>query len=451
MRLTARFTIPLLFLTLPFSASAVTAAELSAQVSALLQQVQALQQYFASQSGTAAGTGTNTGTSNSATCPQLGRALSVGSEGTDVTQLQTFLAADPSIYPEGKVTGYYGALTQAAVQRFQAQQSIVSSGSPESTGYGRVGPRTIAAIAQVCGTSSVNSPSSNDFGAVMQVTPITGAAPLHVVIQVTVNTTNTCAGAIYSLDFGDGTTPQPIPSSAGVCQPQSISLSHVYQYGGAYQVKLSSGSHLTYTTISVTGTTAPGAASAATQANIQVADSTFTPATLSVPSGTTINWINGGVVPHTVTANNNSFESGSIAPGQSYSVRFDQPGTYQYYCKFHGAPGSGMTGIITVTQAAAATGAGGGTGETSYGALDITLAGKRATAKFNTAGSCDPFSLEWGDDSNQVLRTTGYSDCSNSENLTLAHTYADPGTFTVTLGRGPGLAKEDTKAITIAN
>lgn len=52
------------------------------------------------------------------------------------------LAEDAAIYPEGKVTGYYGTLTQAAVERFQVKYQIVSSGTPETTGYGQVGPTT---------------------------------------------------------------------------------------------------------------------------------------------------------------------------------------------------------------------------------------------------------------------------------------------------------------------
>jgi len=72
--------------------------------------------------------------------------LDFGSSGSQVTELQTYLATSASIYPEGLITGYYGPLTQAAVQRFQAAQGIVSSGSPTTTGYGRVGPMTIARL-----------------------------------------------------------------------------------------------------------------------------------------------------------------------------------------------------------------------------------------------------------------------------------------------------------------
>ncbi|MDB5224531.1 MAG: protein of unknown function with transrane region [Candidatus Adlerbacteria bacterium] len=88
----------------------------------------------------------------------LTRSLDMGATGSDVTSLQTFLAADVSLYPEGLVTGYFGSLTRAAIQRFQAKNGIVSSGTAASTGYGRVGPSTMAAInAQMSGGSTSNT------------------------------------------------------------------------------------------------------------------------------------------------------------------------------------------------------------------------------------------------------------------------------------------------------
>ena len=72
--------------------------------------------------------------------------LDFGATGADVTSLQNYLATNGSIYPEGLITGYFGSLTQAAVQRFQNAQGIVTSGTPATTGYGRVGPTTLARI-----------------------------------------------------------------------------------------------------------------------------------------------------------------------------------------------------------------------------------------------------------------------------------------------------------------
>jgi alpha-L-arabinofuranosidase len=68
----------------------------------------------------------------------------------EVSKLQRFLSQYPDIYPEGLITGYFGALTQKAVQRWQASRAVVSSGSPETTGFGIVGPKTALSIKNVC-------------------------------------------------------------------------------------------------------------------------------------------------------------------------------------------------------------------------------------------------------------------------------------------------------------
>lgn len=76
----------------------------------------------------------------------IGSQLDIGARGSNVTNLQVFFADNAAIYPEGLVTGYFGVLTQAAVRRFQVLYGIVSSGTPSTTGYGRVGPTTLARI-----------------------------------------------------------------------------------------------------------------------------------------------------------------------------------------------------------------------------------------------------------------------------------------------------------------
>ncbi|PIQ68030.1 MAG: hypothetical protein COV91_06280 [Candidatus Taylorbacteria bacterium CG11_big_fil_rev_8_21_14_0_20_46_11] len=72
--------------------------------------------------------------------------LDLGDRGSEVTELQTYLSTDAQLYPSGLVTGYFGQLTKAGVERFQSAQGIVSSGTSATTGYGRVGPRTQVAL-----------------------------------------------------------------------------------------------------------------------------------------------------------------------------------------------------------------------------------------------------------------------------------------------------------------
>jgi len=77
----------------------------------------------------------------------------------------------------------------------------------------------------------------------------------------------------------------------------------------------------------------------------------FTPGTLTIPAGTTITWTNADGFAHTVTADNGSFDSGFFGAGQSFSMTFDTPGTYFYYCIPHGSPGGfGMAGVVDVEE-----------------------------------------------------------------------------------------------------
>ncbi len=75
--------------------------------------------------------------------------LQRGSFGSEVTQLQLVLKSDPTLYPEGLVTGYFGVLTERAVQRFQIRYNIVTSGTPDPAGFGVVGPLTRAKLNEV--------------------------------------------------------------------------------------------------------------------------------------------------------------------------------------------------------------------------------------------------------------------------------------------------------------
>ena len=71
--------------------------------------------------------------------------LSFGSRGADVVALQNFLIGR-QLFASGSATGYFGKLTLAALQAYQRSKAIVSSGSPATTGYGALGPRTRATM-----------------------------------------------------------------------------------------------------------------------------------------------------------------------------------------------------------------------------------------------------------------------------------------------------------------
>jgi len=90
--------------------------------------------------------------------------LSAGMSGENVVALQEFLAAQPEIYPEGLVTGYFGSLTEKAVQRFQEKNGVVSGGETATTGYGVFGPKTREKAAAVVVSQSAPSGSVSGAG-----------------------------------------------------------------------------------------------------------------------------------------------------------------------------------------------------------------------------------------------------------------------------------------------
>jgi plastocyanin len=61
----------------------------------------------------------------------------------------------------------------------------------------------------------------------------------------------------------------------------------------------------------------------------------FAPAELEVAAGGEVTWTNDDPTPHTVTADDGSFDSGEIAPGETFVVRVGQTGTVNYACSFH--------------------------------------------------------------------------------------------------------------------
>lgn len=80
--------------------------------------------------------------------------------------------------------------------------------------------------------------------------------------------------------------------------------------------------------------------------SVEIKNFAFSPATITVPKGTTVTWVQNDGAPHTVTADDNSFDSGSLAKGQTFSYTFNKAGTFDYFCIFH----PNMKAKIIVTE-----------------------------------------------------------------------------------------------------
>lgn len=123
-----------------FAPAAALAGLTSGQVQAVIGLLQSLgvdQATIDNVSGALTGNASS-GTSAAASCVSLSYNLYAGStDGStngDVSRLQQYLGISP--------TGYFGPVTEQAVQQWQSGHGVVSSGSPDTTGYGFVGPQT---------------------------------------------------------------------------------------------------------------------------------------------------------------------------------------------------------------------------------------------------------------------------------------------------------------------
>jgi alcohol dehydrogenase (cytochrome c) len=68
---------------------------------------------------------------------------------------------------------------------------------------------------------------------------------------------------------------------------------------------------------------------------VNVVDYLYQPQQIQVPTGTTVKFSNTGTIVHTATAQDNSWDSSDIAPGEAATVTFSAPGTWIYNCTPH--------------------------------------------------------------------------------------------------------------------
>jgi plastocyanin len=74
----------------------------------------------------------------------------------------------------------------------------------------------------------------------------------------------------------------------------------------------------------------------------------FDPRNITVKPGTTVTWVHGSQMPHTISGNAGGLSSGTLYNGQQFSHTFSAPGSYNYFCGLHPS----MTGNVVVEEAA---------------------------------------------------------------------------------------------------
>jgi plastocyanin len=86
------------------------------------------------------------------------------------------------------------------------------------------------------------------------------------------------------------------------------------------------------------------ALSATSVARVKIVDFAFKPKTITISKGTKVRWTNRGDVSHTTTSIKGLWDSGTLAPGDTFSRVFKKAGTFKYHCTIH----STMRGKIVV-------------------------------------------------------------------------------------------------------
>ncbi len=81
-----------------------------------------------------------------------------------------------------------------------------------------------------------------------------------------------------------------------------------------------------------------------------ISDFVFRPSAITVHVGDTISWTNEDAAPHTATADDGSFDTGTLDRDGSGGHTFTRAGTFAYRCTIHPS----MRGTVTVLGSAAA-------------------------------------------------------------------------------------------------
>lgn len=89
----------------------------------------------------------------------------------------------------------------------------------------------------------------------------------------------------------------------------------------------------------------PGGNVAPAAAKVTIRLLKYSPDTIQITAGETVQWANDDLTPHTVTSQGTEeLNSGSIEAGASWRHTFAQPGTFSYFCTFHPE----MKGVVVV-------------------------------------------------------------------------------------------------------
>lgn len=85
---------------------------------------------------------------------------------------------------------------------------------------------------------------------------------------------------------------------------------------------------------------------AAKSEKVEIVEFTYQPDPVVVQTGGKVIWQNQDTAPHTATADDGSFDTGTIEKGKLGSATFKEAGTFTYFCEIHPT----MKGTVEVVE-----------------------------------------------------------------------------------------------------
>lgn len=79
---------------------------------------------------------------------------------------------------------------------------------------------------------------------------------------------------------------------------------------------------------------------------VSISGMAYSPASLTVATGSTVTWTNTDTAVHSVATADGSINSGDITAGSSYTQTFANAGTFNYYDTHN----KNMTGVLIITK-----------------------------------------------------------------------------------------------------
>src|SRR3954452_21510743 len=89
------------------------------------------------------------------------------------------------------------------------------------------------------------------------------------------------------------------------------------------------------TTAEPSGNAAAPSGEAVRAAKVKIVEFPYGPDPVTVQVGGKVTWQNEDTAPHTATADDGSFDTGTLARGKIKSETFKQAGSYPYFCEIH--------------------------------------------------------------------------------------------------------------------